>query len=235
MPAGQPVVTVTEADRRALFASGQWGYYCTVNAGSPNSIGFLANMTAADTTNSAAEDATGRFITQGTGAVINTTARIAADGSKQRLDQFPLQTFKWRLNDTIDIRFLCAILEIMVGNVNADNVGSNAVGIQFSTGRGDVNFQFVVNDGAVQNLVDSGIPADTLPHFCQINAVAGDDVTVSLLDANFVLQASTRFTTVNPELPVETVDMGNYCGIRNLAAVAKSIDQYYGTVLLRNS
>ena len=44
---------------------------------------------------------------------------------------------------------------------NSDDEGDVKVGFQFSTGRGDTNFQFLHNDGSTQSLIDSGVAPAT--------------------------------------------------------------------------
>lgn len=86
--------------------------------------------------------------------------------------------FSVALGSTTNVRWFCGI-----GNANgydADNPINNGygthlyAGVQFSTPRADANFMLTINNDAIQQLKDTGIPVDTAFH----------NVTVSLDGAN---------------------------------------------------
>ena len=216
---------------KGIFANGQWGYWSAdTAAASLSRVGLIANVQVTDSSSSQSETIDGPLLTQNTAASIGSDAHVRQTSSGTvRLDQKPLLIFKLKpLSLTTSIRFFAGL-----GPSNAaaaDTIASSAVGVQYSTNQGDSNWQFIANDGGVQTTVDSGVAVDTAVHYVKIDATSGTSVTVSILDSNFVEQASTTFTT---ELYSATQSRLVFSGIQALAASVRSIDQFYATILNR--
>lgn len=96
---------------------------------------------------------------------------------------------------TTDVRFFFGVA---MGDMNMDEPYSSAyaagsyAGVQFSTPRGDSNFQFVAGDGGAgsQVKVDSGIAADVNMHNMAV-VLDGDNAKIMLDGASAVLPYSS--------------------------------------------
>lgn len=226
---------IAEADQPALYASGQHGYYTArQSTASMDDLGLFNGMVETDSGSTLRETADGVAFEQNTSASINTSCDIEGVRDTLRLDQLPLIIYKWHLTQITDIRFLSAIIDSASNRVDSDDLGAAGVGLQFSTSRGDTNFQFVINDDiGGQTLVDSGVVVDTLPHFIRIQATATPDITLTLFDRNFVSQGATTFS--GAQLPPITETMRQYTGLETLVAAVKTMENFYGTIILGNS
>lgn len=182
------------------------------------------------TTDSYTTDADGIAVDFNTGAGAGSDAIVTADVNGIRLDQKPLIVTKFKILGTTSVRFFAGLFD--EGAVATDdNVldTTEGVGVVYSSDRPDTNFQFVAHDGTTQTLVDSGVVADTLAHYIVVDATSGTSVTVSLLDASKVLEASTTFTT---ELPVATFAMSFWAGVTTITGI-KTIRYYFQNMALR--
>lgn len=215
---------------RAIFASGQWGYWSSSDsANGLSSAGVILSLSVTDVTSSRVFDVDGLRLQQDTSGGLNSEAHIRTNFSADlfRVDYQPLMVVRTGISSTADIRWFCG-LATDLGPIQADNPAGTYYGVQYSSVR-DTNFQFVIDNGATQTVVDSGIAADTSPHFVKVEANASD-IIITLFDSTFTQQATNTFTT---SLPAGTTSHHGFNGIRALAAVLKSIDQYYGTIVLR--
>lgn len=216
----------------AIFASGQWGVWCTnATGGNIAGLGMLDPVTAIDASSLRASPDDGIVFVQTTGAVIGNDARLISNTTLFTLNQEPLAVIKFRLGATTDIRLFVGLTN--AGNpANADLMPQPSVGVQFSTDRADTNWQFLKKDATTQVLIDSGVAPDTSSHYVIVDAASATSVLVRVMDSAFVEQASTTFTT---GLPTGTQVMSLVSAMETRANVDKTLNQYYATILLRNS
>lgn len=127
-------------------------------------------------------------------------------GSEAYITTHTFHTHRRRWDFAILIKFAIAVslagIRFFVGchlaapavQCDADDPAGHYVGLQFSTARPDVNWQFVSKDGAVQNLVDSGIAVSTNVLFVRITADNSTPaILVELLDSSMTVLASNNF------------------------------------------
>lgn len=114
----------------------------------------------------------------------------------------PVLLTKFSLQSLTDVRFF-----VGMGKDRSDNIfgagegtgtdtpgGETYIGLQFSTERGDTNWQFVIDpDGTAQTLVDSGVTASTNVFHLLIELVENQNRVV-LLDNRKQLLAAHMFT-----------------------------------------
>lgn len=178
----------------------QWFYYTTaLNATTLVSTGIVgvASITAT-TNNDGATTTTGLSRALITNSTSGNVAQVSSNTGGSNLDiaHLPRVIFKVSLAQTTDERYFCGLSSN--GSMNADDPTGHYIGIQYSTGRGDTNFQFVSKDNATQSLVSTGVAADTNVHYVDIEVASTSSVTVTLRDSTFAAQASNTFTTNLP-------------------------------------
>lgn len=220
-------------DERGIFTLGEWGYLSVQSDVTLSAQGVYGDLEVQDKNDVLIIDATGsRFQTETDGKAGDESYIRTSDAIHQ-LDQSLLFQWKFLLDTITDVRFFLGLREAQATSpVTSDNIGSAGVGLLFSTSRPDTNFQFVAHDGATQTLVDSGIAVDSAPHFVKVDSnAAGTSTIVSLLDTDFVLEATTTFTT---EGPAPTVELNSQQWAFAIAGTALQ-SHYYGTAVARNA
>lgn len=193
--------------------------------------GIGKKVVVASNATSFVADADGISVDVDTSAIAGNDVIITADEDGIRLDQKPMLVTKFKLLGTTSVRFFAGLFP-EAGIATDDNVmdgNTEGVGVVYSSDRPDTNFQFVANDGTTQTLVDSGVVADTLAHYVVVDATSGTSVTVSLLSATKVVEASTTFTT---ELPAATFLMSFWAGITTITGI-KTLRYYFTNLALR--
>lgn len=167
-----------------------------------------------------------------TGAGAGTDGVVTADQDGIRLDQKPISITKFKLLDITSVRFFAGFFpEALVATDDNSLASTEGVGVVYSSDRPDTNFQFVAHDGTTQTLVDTGVVADSLAHYVVVDATSPTSVTISMLSATKVVEASTTFTT---ELPVSTFPMSFWAGITTITGV-KSMRYYFTNLALRGA
>lgn len=188
--------------------TGQWGQVASTmdNKVSVLGTGLMADAVLTADADALTVDADGTGIELDSDAAAgNDTSVRAGAANGTRLDQLPIFTTRFKLNATTNRRFfggLAPLASIPTDDNNLD--GAEGVGVIYSSDRPDTNFQFAAHDGTSQTLVDTGVAVDTAVHHVEIVAATAASVTVRLLDADGVEEATTTFTT---ELPAGTVAM----------------------------
>ncbi len=227
---------IPERDKRALWVTGQHGYYTASDSGVVLYVsGLLDNLTLADDNSSQVNSAEGNFFKQNADA-FGTALALIFGSNIFSLNQLPLVNFKWSLDQTTNTRFVSILTNQGILAVTGDVLLGAAVGVQYSSTRGDTTFQFIANDDAgTQIEIDSGIPVDTNIHFTQIETLSATETIVRLLDENFIIQASQTFN--DTQLFPITTTVGIACGLRNTLAIigVQSVNQFYGSIILQNS
>lgn len=161
----------------------------------------------------------------------------AAGTGAHTLRQLPVVLFKWKIAysgvASPEMRFYVCLTETDLSSmVNSDTPATSYIGIRFSESVtiGDVNFQFVCDDGGgAPTVVDSGIAVDQNVHFMRITANSATSVTVELMDNTMAVQASTTFTTAGgDQLPASTTFLHPMAAQQNrVAAQTNDVHNYY--------
>ena len=231
MPLSQDIGgAVDPVTQKAIFTNGQWGYY---SAGTSTTAvfdsGVLSSTTENDASSGRSSDEFGVSLQQNTSAVIGNSARMYTAINQFQLNQLPLFTAKVRFDSIANVRQVCGLC-LSNGAAGNDQLGGNGIALQYVSTR-DANFQFAVNDGVTFTLVDTGIPIDANIHFAQIDVISAAEVSMRLLNANFVIQAETSIVA---DLPAAATGLRIFSGCATLAAAVATISQFYGSILLRN-
>lgn len=235
MPTGHPVFAggggAPSETGKAIFASGQWGYW-SAHAGSSTGIQETGtfNSLVGDSSSSLEISDDGVALRQNTSGALNNDVFIITNPTPiYRTSMAPLLVTKFALPDVADIRFYSGLKSGAF--LAADLITDASVGVQFSTGRGDTNWQFLKHDGTTQVIVDSGLAPDTSVHHVVVDAASPTSIIVKIMDATFTEQASTTFTT---GLPASTKNLQNAIGNRALAAAVKSVDDFFSVLVQRS-
>lgn len=224
---------VPERDQKALFSSGQYGVYSA--AGSSSAVddwGLLNQMTETDSSSAAITSSAGVSLQQNTAASTNSEAFIVAGNRLLALDTLPLVNIKFEPRNTSNIRFFCGLQADNVSKLGSDDLSEAGIGIQFSTARGDSNFQFLSHQfPSGQDLVDSGIAFSVDPFYLQIDVTSPTSVTLRILDEDYVELATHTFT--GAELFDATFTLSVFCGLRTLTGSVRTVRNYFTVAILR--
>ncbi len=214
----------------ALVASNQTMGVVSVREGTGAMIGFgmLGTLVHVDNASTVVSSDDGYSFRQDTAASSGSEATTASPGSgfpavRPRND--PVVRVGFRLSATTDVRFFAGMTNQSASvMVSADDPAGNYVGIQYSTPRGDSNWQIVTKDNTTQNVQDSGLAVDTNKHFVLItvNDTEGE-IIVQILDEDFQGEASVTLTA---NLTTRTAAQHLVSGIEARAAAVKQIHQY---------
>jgi len=213
---------------RAIFATGQWGYWSVYTSASiVAGTGLFNDIQETDSSSTRNGDAFGLAFRQ-TQATINLDASLRTLSDSVRPQYLPFFITKWRINQTTDMRLFSGLINS--SSIPPDDIANEGMGIQYSTNRSDTNFQLVMRDATTQTLIDTGIAVDTNVHFTKIDVESSTSMIVALYDSNFVEQATNTFTT---NLPADSTQMRMLTGIETLVASAKTVDQFFGSILFK--
>ena len=194
--------------------SGLLGVSTFGTLGTPTSFG--TNLTGADT-------ALGNFafLTQDTGAVINSQAGL----------EFPLHLVTassptlvnyFRISSLADVRLFIGYSDQTLATMaGSDNPAGSYIGLQFSSARGDTNWQYVAKDGTTQLLTDSGVAASTNFFILRIGYDPAAIVHMALFNNSWSPLGSVVDLTTN--LPANTISVRLNHGIQNLVAASKTL------------
>lgn len=140
----------------------------------------------------------------------------------------PSLVYAVELPQITDIRAFVGFTDQTLATMNgSDNPAGNYVGMQFSSARGDTNWQFVYKDGTTQTVVDSGTPPGTDPKAIRIRVLnSAPEIEWTIL--SYTGQASVAPATVTTGLPAGTTQVRVVAGLRNLVASTKSIKHSHG-------
>lgn len=240
-PPGWDVVTVEEVE--ALINSGevggftrQWGQLSGTGNDKLKAAGLLDDLKEqglVETSVIVAEGTAIKYEAKSGGKDPAPEAGWFMQANMCTLNQLPNFFSKFKLDESVNMRFWQGFTDVAVAPTTDDDAGGGpAVGIIFSTSRPDTNFQFVAHDGTTQTLVDSGIAVDTLIHFMRINVNSATDVDVTLYDANFVEQATTKFTS---QLMAGTVEMMLSGTVTDINDSTTFFSEFYAQINLKGS
>ena len=148
-------------------------------------------------------------------------------------DEFPPQAdaffiTKLRVIDNANIRYFAGWSVKSQNDFNdTDTIADDSVGFQFSTNRGDSNWQLITNNGGTQTTTDSGLAFSTSQiYIMEIEFLGlGTSVRFRISDQNFnVLMGDT---TVTSNLPAVTSDLSPISSLQTLATAAKTCRFYW--------
>lgn len=214
---GAQVFTLGMLFASASDASGMLGF------------GKLGAATTVDAASRANGDVAGAFFEQDTPASVGGLAYIDG-GSNERRTYKPALVWKFDLRDVGDVRFFCGFHDDL--STPADLLGSDDpahahIGVQFSTDRADVNWQFVSrNDAGAQVVRDSGVAAASAPLFVVL--LAEQDAGVALLIGDLLTGdpfAQTFFA--DADCPSLDHTLKPVCGIESRAVATKTLAHYH--------
>lgn len=162
-------------------------------------------------------NSSGSFHDFATAATTGSNAGAAGNAHINRSHN-PILVCKFYINSITSVRvFVGLTLQTAATQVNSDDPASNYAGVQFSTPRGDVNWQWVSKDDTTQQRTNSGIPA--VANQVHILTMRIDDSAgrvVFQLDDNPEVVHSTN-------IPTTASNMRWVAYIQTQAAEAKSI------------
>jgi hypothetical protein len=211
--------TVFSAPRKFNFnAFGGW----SAIAANIGAWGSLGNAVTTGTL-TAGNSVDGAFVDYATAATTDADAGVASASSIRLLDNKFFGWVAFQMQTTATVRTFCGFTSTsaIATTLGADDVaGQRMAGLQFSTNRGDTNFQFMTDDNTTQTLTSTGIAVDTNMHFLMIDGTAGNSIVYTLYNSAGVVQATSTQST---NLPVATSAFSLTCGNRTLANSAADI------------
>lgn len=203
-------------------------------SGGISMTGILGSSTQAGTLTTVSDTNGGPILNFATAASTNSDAGASAQAFNFR----PFQDkgyyiLKFALGTTTSVRFFLGFSSTGIATIDANDDpagGTLCFGLQFSTNRADTNFQFMTDDNVTQTVTSTGIAVDTNYHFLILDCSATPAVTMSLLNASGVVQATSTFST---NLPAATTGMGQVLGLRTLANAAANFSMSFAQVQAR--
>jgi len=120
----------------------------------------------------------------------------------------PLALQKFKVLDNTNIRYFFGFCALNWINFNDnDTITDDAVGFQFSTNRGDTNWQLITNNGGTQTTTDSGLAfSNSQIYVMEIELLGvGTSVRFRISDENFNVLMNDTFITSN--LPTDGSDL----------------------------
>jgi hypothetical protein len=173
----------------------------------------------------------GSAINLPTAATTDSDAAVTAATSLRALDSKFYTLIKFQLQTTATVRVFVGLSTSSTTTtyLGADDVAAQRmIGLQYSTSRGDTNFQFMIDDNSTQTVTSTGVAVDTNTHFLSIDCTSGSSVIMNLYDSGGTLQATTGNVTTN--LPAGTFAYSVCVGNRTLANSVATIRMYKAEV-----
>lgn len=216
---------------KAVFTDGrgQLGGY-SVDGTAAAGWGFLLPSGSVYSTVTKAVDSDGLHAQLNTSSTNGNAAYFQNTAAVTERDVSPILVVKFAITSTASIRFFAGLSSVIAATMlGADDPVAEYAGLQYSTNRGDTNWQFVSKDGTTQNKVDSGQAASTSIFYVRITVDESvPNVKVELLDSTFAVLASNTFTS---NLPAAATDLRVVVGCTTLTTASKGVKHYGGTAL----
>lgn len=171
-------------------------------------------------------DDAGIFSILSTGSVSGTSAFVSYS-THTRLNHKFYALFKIALNQTSDTRLFCGFTSTASETtVGSDDPSATYLGLQFSSGRPDTNFQIAHKGftGVSQTLLDTSIAVDTASHYFEVEMTSATTAVVTLYNSSFVSQYSTTISGITLS---GSTGLRMTTAIINLAASLKTLYFYY--------
>jgi len=219
--------------------SEQWGRFSAGDdATQPYGQGMFdsGNVVADDNGSALVASADGLSFQQTTGVALGSNALVAsaASGSVPLVAR-PFVVVKFNLNATTNRRFFAGLSQGSGATmVSADAPATGYVGLQYSTSRGDANWQWAQdqNGGGAQVLTNSGVAVDALAHYLILNATTSSTIVATITTAAGVIL--DQRTLSGASLPGSTTLLILSSGLENrTAGTARSVDFFWAEARLR--
>lgn len=187
-------------------------------------------VTAAATTLFFAANGAGTGGQMDTDGSLNDSALAGAGGLFTAANQRPTFVTLFALDSLADVRSFVGFSTASIGvTLQSDDPAAGYIGLQFSTGRADTNWQFShkSSGGGTQQLVDTGIaPTASTALFLEVEYTTTTTATIRLRDETYSnILASANLTT---EVPTGATGLTAGGGVSALAAAVKSFSTYNG-------
>lgn len=190
--------------------------FWTAAAGGTSITMIGDSITTVGAVSSVGLDDDGNMVNWATGAVSGNDGGIQML-TLHRRNFNPITHVRFKLQETASMRMFCGFtdqtLAVMVGS---DDPAGNYAGLQYSTPRGDTNFQWATKDNVTQNLTNSGVAATTNAQLITIYLDEIIDQVVFQYNDNVQVVTGTN-------IPSTSTSMRLACGIETEEAVTKNI------------
>jgi len=206
----------------------QWGYFTAYRL-SVASFGLLVSSVTTTSTSALGRGANGWYIEHGTTAVANNMASIDWPTSFIGTEFYPRFQVSFEIPTITNVRVAIGMGTGTSTVQNADNPGSPHVSLQYSTSRGDSNFQ-ISHYNSSQTLVDTGVAMDTSQHHFVIDVISEQSVIVRLLDDQKRVQFEKIIIS---QIPSSGASFEPFLSARTLTGAARSMRTYFGSLVLR--
>lgn len=230
-----------------LFQRGQRGgwhapHTAVVDNGFFGTLGGFTTAANVTGTPTVAIDSTGRYMNFQTGAVSGndagfiTTNPITRRGTGTGATgyRYPRWLAKIQLPTITSIRvFIGFTNQTLATMVGADNPAGHYWGFQFSTPRGDANWQIVHKDNVTQRLGNTGVAVTTGAIFLASIERGAATIQGKLWDIDFGSETTVTHSPLN--IPGSTVDMYFMVGIETETNAARDIKTHYGNLLFQGT
>jgi hypothetical protein len=218
--------------RFLLASAGQWGMWMPYSATMMGYYVGLALLSSfMDNSSSIATSVYGVYFRQQSAPIAGNDVGAYTNNLWFRSDSNCWSAAQFRHATAVtNIRLFIGFSTQAYSVMNAsDNPAGHYVGIQFSTNRADVNYQYVTKDGAAQVLQDSGIPADTNLHAMVIEGDSNaGEITITLYDSSLVEVGSHTFTANLPGAGTPMRYMHCFEPLANSARTQDTFWAYFG-------
>lgn len=220
-----------------------WPYWCSAIYATPSlgsamtDVGALTSWDFVDTSSGVTSSNDGGWVfRQLTAASTGSAAYCSSDdGVTTDIKGRPYLFGKFETTDTTEVRYFVGFSNTNDTTVfNQDTPTSHAIGIQFSTARGDTNWQIMANNGSGQALIDTGVPVTAATVYHIIVDVEGPGhARVTLFDGAMNEMISHAFNDAT-NLPAQGAEIVFQSGHNTLAtATAKEMRHYFYKVMGR--
>jgi len=168
---------------------------------------YFGNSLTVDNTHTKGVDRYGRYYQAITSALSGNNAGQTHGDQAFRMDQQHATYHAMSLSSVASVRVFCGQIQGTGVNfascVDSDTLGAPGFGFQFSTPRGDTNWQFISWDGSNQTTTNTGVAAaaTTLYQF-EIDVLSTSAVSWKILDYTGATLASGTATATLPSATV---------------------------------
>lgn len=188
-----------------------------------NGDGTLSAPTVEGTVNTSVMDTNLLFFETDTGSTINTDAGIRWPIHLELSGQVLVYAF--RVSAVTSLRaFIGWTDQTFSTMLGSDNPAGNYIGLQFSTARGDANWQYVQKDGITQTLTNSGVAASNDIRIFKLQYIPGA-IIGTLYNVSWVVQGTAQ--TIGGTISAGT-SFRPMAVIRNLAASSRTLRHAFG-------
>lgn len=204
-----------------------------VTAGSSSTLmtgtGIFAGSTSTvDAARTVGVNQFGRYYESDTSTVSGNNAGNRVGDACFRMDEPSILIMNLGITSVANIRFFAGNINAVGTNfancVDADTLGSPGYGVQFSTPRGDTNFQIVSYDGTTQTTTNSGVAAAAnILYSFEFRIISATSVQWKIYSSAGVLLASGTITT---NLPSSTTTFFTTSACETETTAAKGVYNY---------